>query len=257
MKQNLKKDSYKKNISGFRFVNTSNDKEDHKSLSRKGLTIMELIVVLGIMSVLASIGTVAYLYFFQVTGKLSVLHQIGAHALSRMQICSEESVLNTSSENLLPVDKSSPPDGDTTDPEDWKGCNSKARLNLTDCDECEEPEVAADGGSICMTMKNDKFSQCVGYSPKGGTYRFQVTVSRKVCVQARGLTTTACAADSDCAAGERCVSISGNNVCENPSGRSAVWPYVDCDDNTDCESGFNCLENLGECQTDGTDVNCA
>ena len=234
-----------------------------KVLRQKGMSFTELIVALGISVLLAGIGYVAYIHFFQVTAKLNALHQIGTHVLERMIICTEEAVLNTGQEILLPVDMNG--DGDTTDDEDWQGCDSKEDLGLVDCDECEEPLVLDDntrpdhGRRICMTIKNDRFSQCVGYRPVGSAInRFKLSVNRKVCVQARGLTTTACTSDADCdtANGEKCVTIGGNQVCENPRGRSPVWPYVDCEEDDDCGTGLKCLEREGECQTVGSIVKC-
>ena len=229
-----------------------NDRKNYRKLRHKGLTMMELIVVLCIMALLSGIGSVAFLKYLKV-GKLTALHQIGVHVLSRMQICTEESVLNTGAENLLPVDRNS--DGDTTDPVDWKGCNSKARLNLADCEECAEPLVG--DGIICITMTDGNSSQCVGYNPTGDlSHRFRITVSKKVCVNL-GLTATPCVTDSDCGAGENCVTASGIRVCEKPSNRSAVWPYMECDSDANCDSGFKCFQGQGQCQTIGTTVNCS
>ena len=254
LRRKSKQGSDKKDMSVLKVVRTPGYKGKQKGFSQKGVSFAELIVAIGMTVLLASIGYVAYMYYFQVIGKLNALHQVGSHVLERIQICAEESVLNTGTENLLPVDMNS--DGDTTDPEDWKGCNSKARLDLVDCDECEEPLAVE--GRICMTIKGGKFSQCVGYRPTGGAVnRFKITVNHKVCVQARGLTATACTADSECATGEKCVTISGVGVCEDPSGRSAVWPLIPCDKDTDCGTGLNCLESLGECQQiNPTNVKC-
>ena len=259
MRRKSKQGSDKKDILVSQVVRTSHYKGKQRGFSQKGLSFVELIVTIGMTVLLASIGYVAYMYYFQVTGKLNALHQVGAHVLERIQICTEESVLNTGNENLLPVDGNG--DGDTVDPEDWKGCDSKERLNLVDCDGCEEPLVRDDPvtGSrrICMTIKNGKFSMCVGYRPVGGAInRFKITINRKVCVQARGLTSTACVADSDCASGEKCVTISGVGQCEDPSGRSAVWPFMACEEDADCGTGLNCLESLGECQTYGIHIKC-
>ena len=242
MEQNLKKVFYKRGISGFHFIKDSVDKKSHRRFRHKGLTMIELIVALGVMSILSGIGYISYLKYFQV-GKLTALHQVGVHVLSRMQICVEESVLNTGTENLLPSGN-------------WRGCNSKARLNLADCDGCEEPLTV--NGSICMTMKKDKFSQCVGYNPTGTiSHRFRITVNEKVCVH-RNLTVTSCTADSDCGVGENCVTVNGSSVCEKPSGHSAVWPYMNCNSDADCDSGFKCFQGQGQCrQVNSTTVDCS
>jgi len=229
-------------------MRTSVHKEKQRGFSQKGMSFTELIVTIGMTVLLAGIGYVTYSHYFQVTGKLNALHQVGAHALERMQVCVEESVLNTGTENLLPVDRNA--DGDTTDPEDWKGCDSKARLGLADCEECEEPRVGGD--VICMTIKTGKFSQCVAYQPAGQYYAFKITLNQKVCVHARGLTSTACTVDSDCGPGMRCTTISGGvSQCEDLIGRSAIWPVVPCDEDRDCEeygARLNCLDSYGECR---------
>ena len=229
---------------------------------RKGMSFTELIVALGISALLAGIGYMSYIYFFQVTAKLNALHQIGAHVLERIMICTEEAVLNTGKETLgsvyVDLDSTVDSDGDGNftndeDKEDWKGCDTKQDLNLTDCEECKAPKVVE--GRFCMTIKNDRYSMCVGYRPTGGAInRFKITVNRKVCVQARGLTTTACTSDADCDTtnNEKCVTIgsgsSSSQMCENPQGRSALWPLIDCEDDADCGTGANCLESQGECQ---------
>ena len=255
MKHNSKQESCKKGVPGFfRFVPNFGDKKNCKGLRQKGMSFTELLVALGISALLAAIGYIAYMYFFQVTTKLNALNQIGTYVLERIIICTEEAVLNTGNENLLPVDSNR--DG-VIDNNDWQGCDSKEKLGLVDCNECEEPLVTTDGRRICMTIKNDRFSQCVGYRPTGGAInRFKITVNRKICVQARGLTATACTSDADCASGEKCVTVSGNQVCEDSSGRSALWPYVDCESDADCGTGLKCLESQGECQAHGSIVKC-
>lgn len=236
-------------------MRTSVHKEKQRGFSQKGMSFTELIVVIGMTVLLTSIGYVTYRYYFHVTGKLNALYQVGAHVLQRMQICSEESVLNMGAENLLPVDRNT--DGDTTDPEDWKGCNSKARLGLVDCEECEEP--LTDGNLICVTIKTGKFSLCVNYQVGHNMYHhFKTTVNQKACVHSRGLTTIACTADSDCGPDSRCTTISGGvSLCEDLIGRTVAWPIVLCDEDTDCEPGLYCLDSHGKCGVRSpTDAKC-
>ena len=190
---------------------------------RKGMTFTELIVSLGIVALLMGISSVSFLYYYNVTGKLAALQQIGADVLQKMQICTERTILETGGENLLPKDLNG--DGDTTDPGEG-GCDSKQKLNLNNCDECAEP--LTQNTRICMTITKGKLSQCVSYRPSA-TYanRYKASLNYKVCSQARSATAW-----------------------------HPIWPYITCETDSDCESPLVCKKQTGKCITSGTNINC-
>ena len=210
-----------------------------KSLKQKGLSFVELLTVVGIIGVLAVVGSITYVEHVSVTGNLSALQQIGGHVLQQMQRCVETSVLNTGKEMVKHDDVNG--DG-KVDSGEWPGCGSRKLLHLQRCEECETLKTSwyskTHGGRICMTIKKGRFSQCVGYRalPESkAVYRFKINVNHKVCAQKRSSTA-----------------------------HSALWPYVPCDSHKDCceantdsaceTENLICATGQGECQIVGTNV---
>ena len=190
---------------------------------QKGMTFTELIVSLGIVALLMGISSLSYMYYYEVTGKLSALQQIGGDVLQKMQICAERAVLETGGENLMPIDLNG--DGDKTDPGE-KGCNSKKKLKLQNCDECAEP--LTENTRMCMTITKGSLSQCVSYRPSADwANRYKTSVNRKVCSQKRS------------------------------SVFHPIWPYMPCKTDSDCESHLKCGKEDGKCKAgSGGTVNC-
>lgn len=187
-------------------------------LKQKGLTFLELLAAVGIISILTGMIYIGYGKYV-LSARLGALHRQGTHILNQMQKCVEESILSTGRESILPVDMSDPLNGDTTDPEDWKGCGSKEALELQQCEECKNPKASA--GSICIRIEKGELNQCVGYTPGDSTYRMEVTVDRGTCAYDR------------------------------TGGRhSAVWPYKVCGSDSDCtslDSNLKCIAGRGQC----------
>ena len=188
-----------------------------------GLSLMEMVITVGIIAIMAVIGSIAYMEHVNITGKLAALQKLGSEALEEMQKCMELSVLNTGKESFRPVDNNS--DGDTDDPGEWRGCDTLEKLNLQDCQECDTPKAHATWKTICMEMNLGRFKQCVAYrlgEQKWITHwPLKVSINHKVCVK-------------------RYHSKGAVNV-------SAVWPYQPCDSVSDCDTGLECTERKGLC----------
>ena len=172
-----------------------------------GLSHLELLIVVAIVSILTGVAYMGYNKYSGVTARLAVLQQLGDEALQRMQSCLEMSIMNTGTE-------------------DFSQCNTKEKLGLQSCKECSSPVVSTNPSfkTLCMEMTKDRFTQCVAYRLSTAGWNvdapFAVTINHKVCVERYHTGAT--------------------NV-------SAVWPYESCGSNSDCDTGQICRQLQGRC----------
>ncbi|MCY4513379.1 MAG: type II secretion system protein [Bdellovibrionales bacterium] len=196
---------------------------------KPGITLTEVLAVLGIIGILTIVGYQAYFYHYDVTSRMSALQQLGSQAIHRMQICVEQTVLTTGQETFEAVP------GTT-----WRGCVSKELLSLQSCTDCQEPQLNTSKEALCMEITQGHLKQCVAYRIKGIDRPYKATISStthgsfKVCAK-RPNTSTPWADDSV----------------------TAVWPYNHCNSHKDCcdansdsacaAAGRECRSFLGQC----------
>lgn len=196
--------------------------KQHDSFRRNpGFTFTEVLTVMGIMGILATIGYQTYIYHYNVTAKLSALQKLGTQAVNQMQICVEQAILNTGKETFEAVGA-------------WSGCNSKALLNLQSCLDCQAPQLSTSKKALCMQITQGDLKQCVAYRIDGVDRLYKATVNSKVCVK-RPNTSTAW----------------------TDASVTSVWPYIPCDADKDCcdantnsacsNLGYGCKTFQGEC----------
>lgn len=184
------------------------DKNSKLSARNPGFTITEVIVTVGIIGILATISHQYYIHHYDITGKLASLQKLGTQALHQMQICLEQSVVHTGTENFEAVAGKK-----------WDGCTTKALLSLQQCEGCSSPQLNTAKNALCMEIKKDRFKQCVSYYIGSDPITHKKAIDIKACVRKIG---------------------SGTKV-------SAVWPYKPCTANSDCKTGQLCKKGKGTC----------